>query len=79
MHAIHMGHSGGVTSSSYDIVLMWKDLWLGSILEETHPRAFSFAKHEDCPVRDFLGTTVLVDAFHLALSLQAFDEIKDLQ
>lgn len=58
---------------------MWKDMWLDQILATSHPRAFSFALNEDISVREFLGSTGLVAAFHLPLSMQAFEEVRDLQ
>ena len=62
-----------------DTILMWKDLWLESVLEESHPRAFSFALNKDISVKDFLGSTSLHETFHLPLSVQALDEVRDLQ
>ena len=59
--------------------LFWKDMWMGQILVETHPRAFSFAKDEDNSVAAFLGTTSLQETFHLPLSEQAHAETRDLQ
>ena len=59
--------------------LFWKDMWLGEILAETHPRAFSFAKDEDISVRAFLGATSLQETFHLPLSEQAHAETRNLQ
>ena len=60
-------------------VLMWKDLWLDATLDEKYQRAFSFAKNEDISVKDFLGSTSLHETFHLPLSVQAMQEIRDLQ
>ena len=62
-----------------DTILMWKDLWLEFVLEESHPRAFSFALNKDISVKDFLGSTSLHETFHLPLSIQALDEVRDLQ
>ena len=62
-----------------DTVLMWKDLWLESVLEESHPQAFSFALNEDISIKDFLGSTSLHETFHLPLSVQAHGEVCDLQ
>ena len=45
----------------------------------SHPRAFSFALNEDISVKDFLGSTSLHETFHLPLSVQAHDEVRDLQ
>ena len=57
---------------------MWKDLWLDEVLTESHPRAFSYTKNEDISVRDFLGSTSLNETFHLPLSMQAYNELRDI-
>ena len=62
-----------------DTIHMWKDLWLESVLEESHPRAFSFALNKDISVKDFLGSSSLHETFHLPLSIPALDEVRDLQ
>ena len=59
--------------------LFWKDVWIGDVLAETHPRAFSFTLQEDISVRDFLCNTSLSETFHLPLSTQALEETRDLQ
>ena len=68
-----------VNVSNGATTLFWKDMWLGEILAETHPRAFSFAKDEDISVRAFLGATSLQETFHLPLSEQAHAETRNLQ
>ena len=64
---------------SGDTVLMWKDLWLDEVLAESHPRAFSYAKLEDISVRNFLGSQNLNETFHLPLSMQAHNELRNIQ
>ena len=64
---------------SGDTVLVWKDLWAPDILQASHPHAFSFAMHEDETVKDFLESTALSETFHLPLSPQALDEVRDIQ
>ena len=59
--------------------LFWKDLWLDNTLDVSHPRAFSFALHEDASIKDFLESTSLHDLFHLPLSPEALMEVRDLQ
>ena len=59
--------------------LVWKDLWLDNTLESSHPRAFSFALHEDTSVKDFLESTSLHGLFHLPLSPEALLEVQDMQ
>ena len=68
-----------VNVSNGATTLFWKDMWLGEILAETHPRACSFAKDEDISVRAFLGATSLQETFHLPLSEQAHAETRNLQ
>ena len=68
-----------VTIASGDKVLMWKDLWLNDVLADTHSRAFSLEKDQDISVRDFLLATSLEETFHLPLSIQAHDEIRNMQ
>ena len=59
--------------------LFWKDVWIGDVLANTHPRAFSFARLEDISMRDFLRSTSLGESFHLPLSAQALDAPRALQ
>ena len=60
-------------------VLMWKDMWLEEVLSDTHPRAFSFVRNEDCSVKDFLTINSLGEAFFLPLSTHALEEVQDMQ
>lgn len=59
--------------------LFWKDLWLDAVLSEKFPRAYSYAVNEDASVRQFLSSADLREAFHLPLSVQAHDEVRQLQ
>ena len=59
--------------------LLWKDLWLPDTLENSHPRAFSFAKDEDISIKSFLESMALHDTFHLPLSPEALAEVQHLQ
>lgn len=59
--------------------LFWKDLWCGQVLAETHPRAFSYSSAEDLTVRAFLQMESVRDGFHLPLSIQARQEVEDMQ
>ena len=59
--------------------LFWKDAWHGDILTDSHPRLFSFAKHEDISVRMLLTSPTLGQNFHLPLSVQAREDLDDLQ
>lgn len=59
--------------------LFWKDLWHDNLLSDSHPRAFSYAKGEDLTIHDLLTAGSLGQVFHLPLSLEARQEINDLQ
>lgn len=72
----------GITSVSVGdgrTTLFWKDLWQDQLLMESHPRAYSFTKLEDASVAALLGITTAHDGFHLPLSPQARNEVRDLQ
>jgi hypothetical protein len=60
-------------------VLFWKDEWLANIKSECFPRAYSFSTDGDVSVQDFLNATSLSGNFHLPLSPQAMQEVRDLQ
>ena len=59
--------------------LFSKDAWREDILANSHPRLFSFAKHEDISVKFLLTSSTLGQNFHLPLSMQAREELDDLQ
>ncbi|XP_073361690.1 uncharacterized protein [Aegilops tauschii subsp. strangulata] len=59
--------------------LLWKDLWSSDVLQSSHPRAFSFALHEDMTVADFWANTELHETFHLPLSALTLSEVQDIQ
>ena len=59
--------------------MFWKDLWLDLEPAQSYPRAYSFAKKEDISVQEFLSSGDLATLFHLPLSPQAMDELRDLQ
>jgi hypothetical protein len=72
----------GIASSSINdgaSTLFWKDSWISTIISDTYPRAFSFAIDEDISVQDFLTSTSLGNLFHLPLSPEAMEELRDLQ
>ena len=72
----------GVTSVEVrdrSTVLFWKDLWHNNILCDSHPRLFSFATNEDVSVQELLTAPVLGHNFHLLISTQAREELRDLQ
>ena len=59
--------------------LFWKDDWNHSIYEEKYPRAFSYCKNGDILIQAFLNTSDLATTFHLPLSVQAHDELRQIQ
>ena len=59
--------------------LLWKDLWMDSILASSYPRAFSFTKNEDISAQALLTAGTLGETFQLPLSEQAHAELMDLQ
>lgn len=72
----------GITKASVgigDAVLFWKDLWLDQVLDEAYPRAASFAKSPDSSVHSVLTCSLLDQLFHLPLSIQARDELRQIQ
>ncbi|XP_073363407.1 uncharacterized protein [Aegilops tauschii subsp. strangulata] len=72
----------GVTTvrvNSGDTALFWKDMWNNSIYTTSFPRAFSFAANEDISVQQFLATMDLAATFRLPLSMQAQDELRQIQ
>ena len=68
-----------VTIRNGSSALFWKDVWIGDVMADTHPRAFSFARLEDISMRDFLRSTSLGETFQLPLSALALDETRDVQ
>ena len=59
--------------------MFWKDDWNNSIYEEKYQRAFSYYKNGDIPVQAFLLITDVATTFHLSLSIQAHDELRQIQ
>lgn len=59
--------------------LFWKDDWNHHILEENFPRAFSYTILEDASVNMMLTISNIREAFQLPLSVQAHEELRDLQ
>ena len=62
--------------------LFWKDVWFGendSMLMDTYPRAFSFALNVDDSIAKVLTTTDPTMIFSLPLSVQAREEIREIQ
>jgi hypothetical protein len=62
-----------------NIVLFWKDVWMGEVAVEHCPRAFSFALDEDISVKKFLSAPRLASDFSLPVYPEAMTEIGALQ
>ena len=64
-------------------MLFWKDVWLAqdqeSPLSEIYPRALSFATNEDESICSALQATNPATLFHLPLSAQAREEVREIQ
>jgi hypothetical protein len=52
---------------------------LTNVLSNTHQRVFSYAIDEDMSIKEFLSTSQLSNIFHLPVSLDALQEIRELQ
>jgi hypothetical protein len=48
-------------------------------MSDAFPRLFSFTLNEDISVADFIGSTIHFNLFALPLSVQAFDELNEVQ
>jgi hypothetical protein len=59
--------------------LLWKDEWLANIKSDCFLRAYSFSMDEDVSIKKFLTASSLSDNFHLPLSPEAMQEVRDLQ
>jgi hypothetical protein len=62
----------------------WKDFWnskKGSemLLCNEYPRLFSYSLNEDISVAQFLGNNTPINLFALPLSVQAFEELNEIQ
>jgi hypothetical protein len=54
-----------------DTILLWTDVWNGSILQHTYPQLYSFAKDNQVTVKIVLELESLEDRFHLPLLVEA--------
>jgi hypothetical protein len=64
--------------------LFWKDFWNSgtnteTLMSDAFPRLFSYTLNEDISVADFIGSTIHFNLFALPLSVQAFDELNEVQ
>jgi hypothetical protein len=63
-----------------DSVLFWKDYWCTDrLLCDDYPRLFSFSINEDSSVADMRLTTDLFESFVLPISVEANDELLQVQ
>jgi len=60
-------------------VCFWEDRWTDNILSTDFPRIASFSKSEHVSVQQVMQTQDMEDMFHLPLSVQALEELNDLQ
>ena len=58
--------------------LFWEDVWQQAPLAAKFPRLFSFAKDTNASFKDIVSLDQLSDAFHLPLSVEAFQEYNNL-
>jgi hypothetical protein len=54
-------------------------MWSDSVIDEEFPRAFLFCRDEDISVQEFITTPALSDNFHLPLSPEAYNEVREMQ
>ena len=60
-------------------ILLWDDFWSDKFLSQKFARLFSFAKDKLSSIKEILAHNQLSDAFHLPLSVEAFQEFTELQ
>ena len=60
-------------------VLFWKDTWNDLNLQSTLPHLHSFAPNDEQSVQDFFGENDWTEHFHLPLSIEAYEELNQLQ
>lgn len=54
-------------------ILLWEDLWVGTILQHAYPKLYSFTKDRRQTLQSAAHMDNLYYAFNLPLSVQAFD------
>jgi hypothetical protein len=60
-------------------VMFWNDLWTQPGLSEQYPRLYSFARKDGISVQEIMSEEDLDAIFRLPLSMQAHEELIDLQ
>jgi hypothetical protein len=60
-------------------IMFWLDIWNEQLLQQKHPRLYSYAKNKNTSVAQFLQNNRIEEQFHLPLSVQAYEEYQDLQ
>ena len=68
-----------VTIGDGSSVLFWKDHWLFPSMADEFPRLYSYARDEDVSVQGLLTAASIGASFHLPLSAQAMEELRDMQ
>jgi hypothetical protein len=59
--------------------LFWKYSWMPTINNDSFPRGFSFVIDEVILAQDFLTSHSLHGSFHLPISPEAMEELRELQ
>ena len=59
--------------------LFWEDLWNGLVPKISFSELYSFAKKTKITLAEVKATSTLHDLFHLSLSVEAFDQLGQLQ
>jgi len=68
-----------VTIGDGSSVLFWKDHCLFPSMADEFPRLYSYARDEDVSVQGLLTAASIGASFHLPLSAQAMEELRDMQ
>jgi hypothetical protein len=63
---------------TWDTILLWTDLWNGSIMQHTYPHLYSFAKDNQVTVKTVLELDSLEEHFHLPLLVEAHQQFCEL-
>lgn len=59
-------------------IQFWKDSWQGEPLSSKWPQLYSFVHQQDISVADIIREDDITDHFHLPLSVEAFDQLQEL-
>jgi hypothetical protein len=62
-----------------DTVLFWSDSWKSGPFEIKYPRLFSFVEDKLISVKKALDISDICEAFYLPVSVEAINELSELQ